>query len=253
MVKLEVQEVTEENIKFTLSNTTLAFANALRRVMIAEIPTFAIDIVQFDKNYTVIPEEMTTDRLGLIPIESSEVDKYLYPADCMCKEYCSQCSIIITLDVINTRPVPWVVTSKQLFVENGPLVGDPVYPSLITRLGLNQSIKCRCIAIKGKGETHSKWSPVTAVAFGYDSENKHRHTRYWYEQDVNKEWPLPWFAKEGDKPQSEETNLKEEPSTFYFDVEVVRGCLKPMDVLTKSIQILTAKLRKIHSAIDEYN
>lgn len=250
MARIEVQEVTDENIRFTMEDCSLALANALRRVMHTEIPTLAIEIVQYDKNCTVIPEEMTTDRLGLVPIESSTADRYSYPSDCSCKEYCENCSVSISLDVSNSSTVTRNVTSSDFFVdENGPQVGDLAYPSLITRLGVNQAIKCRCTAIKGKGETHAKWSPVTAVAFGYDEENKLRHTKFWYEQNINEEWPAPWFAENG-IAQSEEEAYGD-PNKFYFDVEVVRGCLEPLAVLKKAIIILKDKFQKLYDALED--
>ncbi|OAG30125.1 DNA-directed RNA polymerase II subunit RPB3 [Nematocida displodere] len=252
MVKIEVQDVSEENIKFTLSGCTLAFANALRRVILTEIPTLAIEIVQYDKNYTVIPEEMTTDRLGLIPIDSTNAERYQYTKDCSCKDYCSQCSVSILLDVSNTTDTVRSVTSKSFFVEgNGPQVGDSTFPSLITRLGINQSIKCKCIAVKGKGKTHSKWSPVSAVAFGYDGDNKHGHTRYWHEQNINAEWPAAWFMPEDAQAQSEEFIYDKEPETFFFDVEVVKACLSPEEVLFRAMKILGDKFQQIFEALED--
>ncbi|KAI5172673.1 DNA-directed RNA polymerase II subunit RPB3 [Nematocida sp. LUAm3] len=251
MVKIEIQEVTEENIKFILLGTSLSFANALRRAMYTDIPTLAIDIVQFEKNYTGIPEEMTVDRLGLIPIESSTANKYQYPGDCGCKDYCSKCSIEISLNVENRTSTPRSITSKDFFVnKKGVQVGDPVYPSLITRLGLNQSIECKCIAVKGRGETHSKWSPVSAVAFGYDPQNKYRHTKYWSEQSVENEWPAPWYS-DTQQVQDPSPVHGEEPSTFYFNVEVVRGCLTPMEVLTQAIIGLRERVQVVHGALEE--
>jgi DNA-directed RNA polymerase II subunit RPB3 len=43
--KLEIIYLTKYNIKFVLSNTDLSMANTLRRIMLAEIPTMAIDMV----------------------------------------------------------------------------------------------------------------------------------------------------------------------------------------------------------------
>jgi len=42
---------------------------------------------------------------------------------------------------------------------------------------------------QGIGKEHAKWSPVTTTALEYDPDNKLRHTTYWVEQDVAKEWP----------------------------------------------------------------
>ncbi|KAI5136687.1 DNA-directed RNA polymerase II subunit RPB3 [Nematocida ausubeli] len=253
MVKIEIEEVTEDNIKFALEDCTLGMANALRRVIMTEIPTLAIDIVQFDKNYTVIPEEMTTDRLGLIPIESSTVEKYLYPKDCSCKSFCKNCSISIVLDVKNDGPTTLTVTSKSLFMEGGVSlnIGDPKHPSIITRLGHKQSIKCKCIAVKGVGKKHAKWSPVATVAFGYDEDNSLRHTKFWHEKDINSEWPKPWFAGESASAQSETYKHSTEPKKFHFNVEVIKGSLKPMEVLSQAVKVLKDKLKHVRDALEE--
>ena len=45
-----VQELTHEKIRFALLHTDTSVANALRRVIIAEVPTLAIDLVDVIEN-----------------------------------------------------------------------------------------------------------------------------------------------------------------------------------------------------------
>ena len=55
-------------MKFLLTNTDLSIANALRRVMLAEVPTLAIEFVTIEENSSALMEEFLSQRLGLIPI-----------------------------------------------------------------------------------------------------------------------------------------------------------------------------------------
>jgi DNA-directed RNA polymerase II subunit RPB3 len=59
-------------------------ANALRRVMISEVPTMAIHMVNIYENTSVLHDEFITQRLALIPFLSESVDKYKYTWECDC-------------------------------------------------------------------------------------------------------------------------------------------------------------------------
>ena len=51
-------------------------ANALRRIMLSEVPTLAIDMVDMQINNSVLNDEFIAHRLGLIPIVSKSVDDF---------------------------------------------------------------------------------------------------------------------------------------------------------------------------------
>ena len=56
-------------MSFEVKKTDASMANALRRVIIAEVVTMAIDLVTFEENTSCIDDEIIAHRLGLIPIK----------------------------------------------------------------------------------------------------------------------------------------------------------------------------------------
>jgi len=66
--KIEILSIAPHAISFILSETDTSMANALRRIMIAEVPTLAIDLVEYSENSSVLNDEYIAHRLGLIPI-----------------------------------------------------------------------------------------------------------------------------------------------------------------------------------------
>jgi len=72
--KVKVHELTRYSIKFELFETDLAVANALRRIMISEVPTMTIDLVEVRENTSALHDEFLAHRLGLVPLVSDLVD-----------------------------------------------------------------------------------------------------------------------------------------------------------------------------------
>ncbi|MXR53134.1 DNA-directed RNA polymerase subunit D [Halovenus sp. WSH3] len=70
MEDYEVQFVdrSERSARFVVRPITPAFANGIRRAMIADVPTFSIDTVRFIENSSVMFDEQIGLRLGLVPL-----------------------------------------------------------------------------------------------------------------------------------------------------------------------------------------
>jgi DNA-directed RNA polymerase alpha subunit len=57
-------------MEFDLIGVDASIANAFRRILIAEVPTMAIETVYVFNNTSVIQDEVLSHRLGLIPIKA---------------------------------------------------------------------------------------------------------------------------------------------------------------------------------------
>ena len=72
--RVDVRRLDHNYCEFLLTNTDASAANALRRVMLAEVPAItAIDLVEIGINTTVLNNELIAHRLGLIPLVSHAV------------------------------------------------------------------------------------------------------------------------------------------------------------------------------------
>jgi DNA-directed RNA polymerase II subunit RPB3 len=256
--KISITELDEQNIKFILYDCDLSIANALRRTILAEVPTIAIDLVEFESNTSVLIDEFLAHRLGLIPLLSARAKDLKYSRDCSCMQYCQNCSVELTLNVRCMEETTRDVTSRELLSSHEAV--RPVHDAtattpgiLLVKLRKGQEVKLRCIAKKGVGKEHSKWSPVSTVAFEYDPDNHLRHTTFWVEEDVNKEWPKSVYST-GEYPDNEKNNVsfdpRAEPDRFYFNVESV-GSLRPEEILLQAISILQSKLGAVQLALEQ--
>ena len=70
-----ILEKNQRNIRFVLRDVPIFIANALRRIMVAEVPTMAIEDVIIIENSSPIKDEILAHRLGLIPL-STDLDTY---------------------------------------------------------------------------------------------------------------------------------------------------------------------------------
>ncbi|KAJ5643369.1 RNA polymerase II subunit 3 [Penicillium longicatenatum] len=249
--QVTVREAEPYRVDFRLSSVDLAFANSLRRTILAEVPTVALDLIEIEANTSVLPDEMLAHRLGMIPLVAKNCDQDLeYTRDCDCEDHCVRCSITLSLHARCGSGI-MAVYARDLIVQGervNDTIGDPVITDpegkgpLIVKLRKGQEIKMTCLAKKGTAKEHAKWAPTSAVGFEYDPHNNMRHVDYWYEQDPIKEWPISenaaWEpAANPDQP----FDYDAEPNTFYMDVESI-GNLEPDMIIQQGIICLQRKL-----------
>lgn len=175
--RIEVLSLDDECVRFMLTGTDLSVANSLRRVLIAEVPTLAIDLVEITSNTTVLHDEFLAHRLGLVPLVSESIGMFNFPHVCDCLEprECKKCSVVFTLSVRNDSHDRLAVTSAHLrpppHSEVEPVVWRAQHEEdedthvLIVKLGRNQELQLEAIARKGVGKEHAKWSPVAVATF----------------------------------------------------------------------------------------
>ncbi|PVV01710.1 hypothetical protein BB560_003860, partial [Smittium megazygosporum] len=69
-LKIKIIRVSPLEMEFDLIGVDASFANALRRILISEVPTMAIEKVYMLNNTGVVQDEVLAHRLGLIPIKA---------------------------------------------------------------------------------------------------------------------------------------------------------------------------------------
>lgn len=167
-IKLLSKEL--ETLRFVLSDVLPGFANALRRIMISEVPVMAIDDVMILENNSVMYDEILAHRLGLIPVTTDQ--SYNLPEDCTCKSElgCERCRASFSMEVEASDPVE-VVYSSHLRPENPDV--RPVADKIpIVKLVQGQKVKLEAYARLGRGRIHAKWQPVSACTYSYDPKTR---------------------------------------------------------------------------------
>lgn len=141
-----------------------SIANALRRILIAEVPTMAIESVFIEMNTGCMQDEVLAHRLGLIPLKA-DADRFTDPSDVDS----DQNTIVFTLDVkstsrmsVKSQDLKWEPQGNQ---DQDLQISVATNDIIITKLAPNQEIKAKMYAKKGTGQVHAKFSPVGTASY----------------------------------------------------------------------------------------
>ena len=174
---IEILEMNDEYMEFELTKSDVSMANALRRMIIAEVPTMAIDQVFIHENSSVLFDEFLAHRLGMVPLRCHHIDKYNTLAECDCEDGCHKCRICYELDVTCGTDTTLDVTTADLQLRTldggADADDDTVVPVsvaaeqgthvLLAKLRKGQCLKLEAHAYKGISKQHAKWNPVSTV------------------------------------------------------------------------------------------
>ncbi len=151
-MKVEILEKDNSKIKFLVSGIKASFAGALRRMMMSEIPTMAIEWVDFKKQGSAMPDEILANRLGQVPL-TYDRKAYNLPSECKCEgKGCSRCQVKLSLK----KKGPSIVYSDDL-KSSDKSVRPAVDKIPLVELFEEQELQFVAIAQLGLGKTHTKW------------------------------------------------------------------------------------------------
>jgi DNA-directed RNA polymerase I and III subunit RPAC1 len=180
-MEIDVTSINDSTLEFNLIGVDVSIANALRRLMIAEVPTMAIEHVFIINNTSVIQDELLASRLGLLPVYANpsvfdyqsnnespnEKNTIVFRLEISCKKI--RDSIIgqnVSSGSLEWLPegssIPeetncWFSKRQDGIDSNIRLVYSDI---LLAVLAPGQEIILEAHCTKGKGRDHSKWSPV---------------------------------------------------------------------------------------------
>lgn len=179
---IDIIKLGKNFIEFDLKGVAPSIANALRRAAISEIPTMAIETVFVVNNTSIIPDEVLSHRLGLIPIHA-DPRKFDFPSgdptdvNTIVFELREKCQAIkgvpqsaspenkFTNSSVYSQSVKWLPQGSQEDVFSS----DPIRPCLgdilLLKLRPGQEVDLELHCVKGFGKDHTKWSPVSCASY----------------------------------------------------------------------------------------
>ena len=289
-MEINVLSRSADTLEFELVGVDASLANALRRIMLAEVPTVAIEHVWIQDNTSIIQDEVLAHRIGLIPIkvdpskldpvqneEETDINTIVFNLDVKCTEE------RVTLkngreayvnETVYSSQLTWMPQGDQeeAFPEGVAPVHDDI---VLAKLRPGQHIEFEAHCRLGVGKDHTKFSPVATASYrllpdiSFASPVTGDAAR-----ELKEMCPLQVFDIEdmGGKPTAvaarprdctmcrecirkegwdEKVQLRRKADHFIFSVESV-GQLDPAVIVKQSIAILKEKSLKFQAEIDDY-
>jgi DNA-directed RNA polymerase subunit D len=260
-MKIQILSKDERKVRFILEDVTSQFANALRRIMMSEVPVMAVDTVTFYNNDSALYDEVVAHRFAMAPIWFDQ-KSFKRPDECDCEgKGCSNCQMVFVVD----KKGPAVVSSKDMKSADAE-TAKPLFDDVpIAELFEDQRLKAEATAKLGVGKDHAKWQAARAW-YGYlpTVEQKSKVTNgHEVEQacphgaikvidgkvEVGPECDLSCHADKVAKPDGAFL-LKGDETKFVFTVESISG-LAAEEIILKAASILKDKAKEFGKEVED--
>ena len=256
-MKIQILEKSDTEIKFLIEDSNPQFTNALRRIMISEIPILAIEYVDFSVNDSVLYNEIIAHRLGLIPLVFNPKD-FHFKEEHEKGKTCSMCEVVFAIN----KKGPGMIYSKDMKSSNPEV--KPLYDNIpIVELFDDQRLKLEASASLGLGLKHSRYQAANAFYKYYPSVKV--NGKIDNIDEVIKSCPKNALKFEGNKfSVSLDCDLCKEcvklakpkgvleiigdNTKFIFNIESISG-LKPEDIVLYAVDILKNKVKEFGKEI----
>ncbi|RKP24343.1 DNA-directed RNA polymerase [Syncephalis pseudoplumigaleata] len=284
---IDIIRVSCRAMEFDMINIEAPIANAIRRILMAEIPTMAIETVFMMQNTSVIHDEVLAHRLGLIPIkvdptqfqwrgdaEATDLNTIVFKlnADCYID---SETNKVVNASVYS-RDLVWEPKGNQAVqFEKNPI--RAAYKSiLIAKMRPGQSIQAELHCQKGIGRDHAKFSPVATAYYRLMPEIVIKEDITNEDADKFAKCFVPGVIKvvkergvrkaKVDNPRlctmsrealrhdefKDKVKLMHKPTHFIFNVEST-GAMTPPELMLHAVKRLMRKCQIVQAALAQLN
>ncbi|CAG5131529.1 unnamed protein product [Candidula unifasciata] len=172
------------DMEFDMVGIDAAIANAVRRILLAEVPTMAIESVHIWNNTSIIQDEVLAHRLGLIPIKadprlfeykqkdstdhsSEDTLQFKLKVKCTRNNIATDATdpdVLYKHHKVYTRDMEWLPLPGQDHLKSKGI--RPVHEDiLITSLRQGHELDLELFCVKGIGKDHAKFSPVATASY----------------------------------------------------------------------------------------
>ena len=245
---VEFVERTEREAVFVARGLTPAFANGVRRAMIADVPTLSVDSVRFVENSSVMFDEMIGLRLGLVPLTTPLEDLELGE------------EITLSLDVEGpaTAYSGDIETSDPLVEpadDNIPIIELKENPE-----GENQRLELEADAVLDTAKEHAKQSGGVGVGYrhlqrvevvgdaGEFDDEEPRILRGVIEDDGELVATETFDSDLTNRYPGKEVEVHDVPGAFVFNVET-DGSFSAEELVLRAVDSIGERAAELESSV----
>ncbi|CCQ36905.1 DNA-directed RNA polymerase subunit D [Natronomonas moolapensis 8.8.11] len=232
----------ERSARFLVRGISPAFANGIRRAMVADVPTLSVDTVRVIENSSVMFDEQIALRLGLIPLTTPD-------------DYEPEETVTLAIDVEG----PATAYSGDLVSSDGQV--QPAEENVpIIDLKEGQRLELEADAELGYGKDHAKhqggvavgYRHLQRVALGDDrdefAEDDPEIIRGVIEDDGELVETASFDNDLSDRYPDREVSVEDVPNAFVFDVET-DGSMTVDELVLKAVESLRTRADELEAAV----
>ena len=252
---IKVLKKDDTKVSFQISKINPSIANAIRRYILAYVPTMAIDEIEFKKNGSALYDEMLALRLGLTPLKTDLKSYKLWEGKEADRPHSAQYELKLTMNVEG----PLTVYASDLESQD-PKVVPAIEKTIITKLLEGQSIELIATARLGQGKEHAKYTPGLAIYRGVPQLTTTKDSNVTavlekLSEVIEKKGTgleikdlTRWNAAHEDFCEMNGIEVTSSKEDFIFTIESW-GQLAPGEILKTAVEMFDAKIEEFETAI----
>jgi DNA-directed RNA polymerase subunit D len=240
---VEFIERGDNEARFLVRNLEPAFANGIRRAMVADVPTLSIDEVRVVENSSVMFDEQIAHRLGMVPLTTPP------------GEFDEDDVVTLAIDVEG----PDTAYSGDLVSSDG-LVEPATDGIPIIELKEGQRLEVEADAVLDTGKSHAKHQGGVAVGYrhlqrvevvgdrGEFEDEEPQVVRGVIEED-GELIPAETFDNDlTNRYDGKEIEVHDVPNAFVFEVET-DGSMSVDELVTEAVGTIRARADELEAAV----